>query len=247
MALPDDVEPQMLDPQVRTELRSLAKDTSDLVARHLVMTGRLLDEDPDAALAHARAARAMAGRVGAVREAAGLAAYHVGEWADALSELRAARRITGRADQIPVLADCERALGRPEKALAYGDDASVPTLAQEVRVELVIVLAGARQDLGQADAAVLLLQEPAKRTQARRPWAARLWYAYADALLTAGKADQARTWFAKVVDVDETGETDADDRLLMMDGVVLELPDGELEIDDDDADGDVRPATSSEA
>ena len=225
MALPDDVEPQMLDPQVRTELRSLAKDTSDLVARHLVMTGRLLDEDPTAALAHARAARAMAGRVGAVREAAGLAAYHAAEWADALSELRAARRITGRADQLPVLADCERALGRPEKALAYGDDASVPTLAQEVKVELVIVLSGARRDLNQNDAAVLLLQEPARRTVARRPWAARLWYAYADALLAAGREDQARTWFAKALEVDEAGETDAGDRLLQLDGVVLDEPD----------------------
>jgi len=221
----------MLDPQIRTELRSLAKDTSDLVARHLVMTGRLLDEDPTAALAHARAARAMAGRVGAVREAAGLAAYHAGEWADALSELRAARRINGRTDQLPVLADCERALGRPEKALAYGDDPAVATLPQEVRVELVIVLSGARRDLAQPDAAVLLLQEPAKRTLARRPWAARLWYAYADALLAAGREGDARTWFAKVVDVDAEGETDADERLLELDGVVLE-DFGDDEMDD---------------
>ncbi len=224
VALPDDVEPQMLDPHVRTELRSLARDTSDLVARHLVMTGRLLDEDPAAALTHARAARAMAGRVGAVREAVGIAAYHAGEWSDALSELRAARRITGRTDQLPVLADCERALGRPEKALAYGDDPAVTKLPQDVQVELVIVLAGARLDLAQPDAAVLLLQEPAKRTLSRRPWAARLWYAFADALLAAGRENDARTWFAKVVDVDLEGETDAVDRLLELDGVVLEEP-----------------------
>ncbi len=232
MALPDDVEPQMLDPQVRTELRSLAKDTSDVVARHLVMTGRLIDDDPQAALTHARAARAMAGRVGAVREAVGIAAYHAGEWADALSELRAARRITGRHDQLPVMADCERALGRPEKPLAYGDDHAVSKLAQDVQVELVIVLAGARVDLAQPDAAVLLLQEPAKRTLSRRPWAARLWYAYADALLAAGRDNEARTWFAKAVDVDLEGETDAVDRLLELDGVVLDDPE-----DEDDASG----------
>lgn len=220
--LPDDVEARMLDPQVRTELRSLAKDTADLVARHLVMAGRLADEDAAAALAHARAARAMAGRVGVVREAAGLTAYLAGEWADALSELRTARRITGRPDHLHVMADCERALGRPEKALAYADDPAVSGLDQATRVELVIVLAGARRDLGQVDAAVVLLQDPARRTTAKRPWAARLWYAYADMLLAAGREDQAREWFSTAADVDTDGETDAAERLLELDGVVLD-------------------------
>jgi tetratricopeptide (TPR) repeat protein len=212
----------MLDKEARTELRSLSKETADLVARHLVVAGRLLDDDPQQALVHARAARALAGRVGAVREAAGLAAYHAGDWTDALSELRAARRITGRADQLPVMADCERALGRPEKALAYGDDPAVTSLEQGIRVELVIVLAGARRDLAQADAAVLMLQDPAKRTTAKRPWAARLWYAYADALLDAGRAGEAREWFDRVAAVDDAGETDVVDRLLELDGVVLD-------------------------
>ena len=212
----------MLDPEVRTELRSLSKDTSDLVARHLVMAGRLVDEDPEKALVHARAARALAGRVGAVREAAGLTAYLAGEWTDALSELRAARRITGRPDHLPVLADCERALGRPEKALAYGDDPAVPTLDQETRVELIIVIAGARRDLEQPDAAVLALQDPARRTTAKRPWAARLWYAHADALLAAGREEEARDWFSRTAEVDADGETDAVDRLLELDGVVMD-------------------------
>ncbi|MCW2680007.1 MAG: hypothetical protein JWM62_1408 [Frankiales bacterium] len=217
----------MLDGDARRELRSLSKETSDLVARHLVMTGRLLDEDPEQALAHARAARALAGRVGVVREAAGLASYAAGEWAEALSELRAARRITGRPEHLGVFADCERALGRPERALAYADDPQVSQLSQDQRVELVIVLAGARRDMGQADAAVLTLQDPARLTTAKRPWAARLWYAYADALLAAGREDQAREWFSKAADVDVDGETDAGDRLLALDGVVLDDPDDE--------------------
>jgi tetratricopeptide (TPR) repeat protein len=224
----------MLDPEVRTELRSLSKDTADLVARHLVMAGRLIDDEPAAALAHARAARALAGRVGAVREAAGLTAYLAGEWADALSELRTARRITGRADHLPVLADCERALGRPERALALGEDPAVATLDQAIRVELVIVLAGARRDMGQPDAAVVLLQDPARRTTAKRPWASRLWYAYADALLAAGRADEARDWFSRTADVDQDGDTDAVDRLLELDGIVLDEPDDDEGPDDDD-------------
>ena len=232
--LPDDVDGRDLDPEVREDLRSLAKDTADLVARHLVATGRLLDEDPQRALAHARAAGALAGRVGAVREAVGLAAYAAQEWAEALSELRAARRISGRADHVAVLADCERGLGRPERALALLNDPDVPRLEQAVRVELVIVGAGARRDLGQSDAAVLLLQGPARATTARRPWATRLWYAYADALLEAGREDEARQWFAKAAEHDGQGETDAMERLLVLDGVVIE----DLQVDED---GDDEP------
>jgi tetratricopeptide (TPR) repeat protein len=220
--LPDDVDARMLDAEVRTELRPLAGPTADTVARHLVMTGRLLDEDPEQALAHARAARALAGRVGSVREATGLAAYRGGVWPEALAELRAARRIGGSAVHLAVMADCERALGRPERALAYGDDPAVPSLEQAARVELVIVLAGARRDLDQFEAAVLALQEPARRTTRTRAWAARLWYAYADALLATGRQDEAREWFSAAADVDEHGETDADERLLELDGLVLE-------------------------
>jgi len=223
----------MLDPEARKELRTLSRETADLVARHLVATGQLLDDDPSQALAHARAARALAGRIGIVREAAGLAAYAAGEWAEALSELRAARRITGEPAHVAVTADCERALGRPDRALAYGDDTDVPGLPQEQRVELIIVMAGARRDLGQQDAAVLVLQEPARRTTDKRPWAARLWYAYADALLAAGRETEAQEWFARTAAVDVEGQTDAGDRLLLLEGVVLDDPGSELSDDDE--------------
>lgn len=237
MELPDDVTAAMLDPEVRRELRSLSKETADAVARHLVVAGRALDDDPETALRHARAARAQAGRVGAVREAAGLAAYAAGEWAEALTELRAARRITGHAGHLAVLADCERALGRPERALALGDDADVPGLTQDERVELVIVISGVRRDLGQADAAVALLRGPAERTRRARPWAARLWYALADALLDAGDTVQARQWFAAAADADDAGQTDAGERLLELDGVVLE------DLQPEDEDDGAPPAT----
>jgi tetratricopeptide (TPR) repeat protein len=236
LPLPDDVDPQMLDGDVRRELRSLSKDTADAVARHLVVVGRTLDDDPELALRHAQAARALAGRVGAVREAAGLAAYAAGEWAEALSELRAARRITGSAAHLAVMADCERGLGRPERALTYGDDPTAAGLTQDERVELAIVLSGARRDLGQADAAVVLLEGPAQRTRPSRPWAPRLWYALADALQDAGRQDDARRWFLAAAEADETGQTDAGERLLELDGIVLEdlQDDGS---DDDEPDG----------
>lgn len=237
VALPDDVDPRMLDPQVRRELRSLAKDTADLVARHLVVAGRTVDDDPHTALLHAQAARALAGRVGVVREAAGLAAYAAGEWAQALAELRAARRITGSAAHLAEQADCERALGRPERALAYGEDPDVPSLSQDARVELAIVLSGARRDLGQADAAVLLLDGPARRTRPGRPWAPRLWYALADALLDAGRPEQAREWFMAAAAADDQDQTDAAERLLALDGLTLEVLQSEVGPDGTDPTG----------
>ncbi len=216
------MQPHDLDRDVRQELLSLSRETADLVARHLVMAGRLMDDDPQAALPHARAARALAGRIGAVREAAGLVAYAAGEWSESLSELRAARRITGEPDHLPVMADCERALGRPERALLVADDPGVSALSPAARVEMLIVVSGARRDLGQADAAVVTLQVSALDAPPVRPWTARLRYAYADALLEAGRDDEARDWFVRTVDVDDDGQTDAEERLLVLDGIVLE-------------------------
>src|SRR3954454_16332977 len=105
--LPDDVTGRELDRAVRAELASLARLNAEAVSRHLVMAGRLLQDDPELAYEHAMAAQKRAGRVGAVREAAGLAAYASGRFAEALAELRAARRITGDDSVLPVMADCE--------------------------------------------------------------------------------------------------------------------------------------------
>lgn len=236
--VPEDVEARELDSQTRKQLLGLTKETADLVARHLVMAGRLMDEVPEQALRHARAATAMAGRVGAVREANGLVAYVAGEWAEALSELRAARRITGEPSHLPVMADCERALGRPERALAMAEDKDVGQLDPAARVELLIVCSGARRDLGQVEAAVHMLEVGALNGPVK-PWTGRLRYAYADALLAAGREDDARQWFAAAVDADPDGETDAQERLLELDGIVLE------DLDDEEApEGDQPPPTS---
>lgn len=226
--LPDDVDPRDLDQETRRQLQSLSKETAEVVAKHLVMAGRLMDSEPAQALAHARAARALAGRIGAAREANGLVAYVAGEWAEALSELRAARRMTGQPDHLPVMADCERALGRPDRALIMTEDPQGKGLEPGSRVELMIVASGARRDLGQFDAAVALLQVPALEGPVRE-WTARLRYAYADALLDAGRSEQARQWFARASEVDTHGETDAEERMLELDGMVME----DLEDDSD--------------
>lgn len=212
--LPADVDPNELDQEVRKELLTLPKGLADLVGSHLVAAGRVLDEDPQLALAHARFARSRASRFAAVREAAGLAAYHAGEWSEALSELRAARRLGGGPGHLALLADCERALGRPERALEIAQSPEVSQLDTAEAVELRIVAAGARRDLGQFDAAVVALQGPDLDAAGTQQWRARLRYAYADNLLAAGREQEAIRWFVAAAEADVEGVTDAAERAI---------------------------------
>jgi tetratricopeptide (TPR) repeat protein len=197
---------------VRADLHSLSKPNAEIVGAHLAAAGLFLDDDPRRALEHARAARARVARIGAVREAVGIAAYRAQQWAEALSELRAARRITGDPRNLAVMADTERALGRPAQAVRMLDDPDVARLDAETRAELLIVVAGGRRDLGQIDAALGVLARGGLDTQHPRPGSVRLWYAYADALQAAGRKDDAARWFAASAALDTTGETDAAER-----------------------------------
>lgn len=211
--LPSDVEAKELAPDVRRELVTLDKTTADFVARHLVMAGKLLDEDPAAALAHARAARNRAGRIAVVREAVGIAAYHSGDWAQALAELRAARRMGSKSALLPMIADCERGVGRPERALELARSDEAAALTGEDADELRIVTAGARTDLGQLEQALAILSTPQLDPSSVGSTAARLFYVYADTLLALGRNDEALQWFVHAEQADVEGITDAEDRI----------------------------------
>ncbi|MCX5335215.1 tetratricopeptide repeat protein [Streptomyces sp. NBC_00140] len=219
MPIAEDVTGDEIDKDVRQELQSLPKTLAEDVAKNLVMVARLIDEDPEGAYAYAKIALRLASRVAAVREAAGFAAYANQKYSEALAEFRAARRMTGGAELWPIMADCERGLGRPEKALEMAGAPDVNKLDKAGQVEMRLVAAGARRDLGQLDAAIVTLQSPELASNSVQPWTARLRYAYADALLAAGREDEAREWFAKAVESDKDGSTDASDRLAEMDGV----------------------------
>ncbi|GAB2782863.1 tetratricopeptide repeat protein [Streptomyces daliensis] len=217
---------------------SLPKTLAEDVAKNLVMVAKLLDEDPEQAYAYAKIALRLASRVPSVREAAGFAAYAVEKYSEALAEFRAARRMTGLQHLWPVMADCERGMGRPEKALAMAGEPEVQRLDKAGQVEMRLVAAGARRDMGQADAAVVTLQSPELASHSVQPWTARLRYAYADALLEVGREDEAREWFAKALEADQNGSTDASDRLAELDGVeFVDALDPEAEDIDDEADG----------
>ena len=211
--IPDDVSAKDLDKQARQALQSLPEKLAERVSRHLVMAGLLMHEDPETAHQHALAARARASRNGLIREACGETAYAAGKFADALSEFRAARRMNGQQHYAPMMADCERALGRPEKALAYDTPELRSKLDDAGQIELSIVIAGARRDLGQVEAALRLLETEPLHSKSRADWVARLRYAYADTLLDAGRREDAIEWFHRVVAVDGNKATDAEDRL----------------------------------
>ena len=229
-----------LDAEVRRDLRGLQKETAETVARHLVAAGSLVDDDPDQALAHARYARYRASRIALVREAAGIAAYHAGEWAEALGELRAARRMGGGPGHLAVMADIERALGRPERALDLARGPEARELDRSEAIELSIVAAGARRDLGELDAAVVGLQLPELDPARRDPWSARLFYAYADNLAAAGRESDAVQWFMHAADADEVAETDAAARLAELTGEPL--PDDDVAFGEDEIPSDAADA-----
>jgi tetratricopeptide (TPR) repeat protein len=212
----DDVSWQDLDRETRAALRSLPKAMAERVGGHLAMAGVLVDDDPETARAHADVARRLAGRVAVVREAAALTAYACGDFDSALAELRAYRRLSGDQSHLPLMADCERGLGRPERALELCASKDAEGLPEQVSRELRIVAAGARRDLGQDEAALALLaSDPALTASGGVPddSVVRLRYAYADTLERLGRRDEARAWFARVADQDAARMTDAQERL----------------------------------
>jgi tetratricopeptide (TPR) repeat protein len=237
--IPDSITDDQVSREVRDELGSLSFDRANIVGRYLVAAE--LATDPEQAYRYAQAAKQLAARVGIVREVSGIMAYKSGRWAEALTELQAGRRLTGRNDYLPLMADAERGLERLDRALDLVHSAEAKRLPRAAQIELRIVESGIRRDQGLADAAVLALQVPELTDGKQRPWSARLFYAYGEALLAAGRAEAAREAFSRAVVADEDEQTDALARLDELDGIsVTDLEDDEedddLEADDADLD-----------
>lgn len=210
--LPEEITGQELDRAVAAQLKGLPEKLAARVGRHLAAAGMLVDDDPETAYQHTLAARARAPRLAVVREAAGEAAYAAGHYAEALADLRAAKRMNGATAYLPIMADCHRALGKPEEALKLAKSPSVANFAPEAKAEMTIVEAGARRDLGQFDAALRTLELAPLQSQNRAPWVVRLRYAYADILEAAGREQDALAWFHRTDAIDGGGLTDAAER-----------------------------------
>ncbi|WP_231370899.1 hypothetical protein [Microbacterium sp. 11MF] len=256
--VPDEVTARDLNGAARNELKTLSKDNAEQVARHLAMAARLIDEDPALAHEHALAASRSAGRIAVVRETVAITAYAVGDFALALRELRTFRRISGRDDQIALMVDSERGVGRPDRALEVGravDRASLPT---DVRVELAIAMSGARLDLGQPDRALQELDIPELDPDTAFPWSPGLFAARAAVLEELGQVEEAAQWQRRAdIAAAALGEIDADSETIEVDEIdEIELEDepgeesedepGEEVDDTEDGDAGGDPASVQE-
>lgn len=197
--IPDDVTPRDLNPAARNELKTLSKENAEKVARHLAMAAALIDDDPALAHEHALAAVRSAGRIAVVRETAAITAYAIGDYALALRELRTFRRISGRDDQIALMVDSERGVGRPDRALELGRSVDRSTLPPAVRVELAIAMSGARLDLGQTERALLELDIPELDPDRAYEWSPALFSARAAVLEELGRSEEAEEWQRRAV------------------------------------------------
>jgi tetratricopeptide (TPR) repeat protein len=210
--LPEEVTGKELDRSVSQQLKGLPEKLAARVARHLAAAGLYIDSDPELAYRHALAAKARAPRIAVVREAAGEAAYASGHYAEALSDLRAAKRMNGATAYLPIMADCHRALGQPDQAVKLAKSPSVAGFPAAAKAEMTIVEAGARRDMGQVDAALRTLEQAPLTSKSRESWVVRLRYAYADALVEAGRENDALTWFNRTLAIDAEELTDAESR-----------------------------------
>ena len=195
----DDVTGKELDRATHHQIKTLEENSAEWVARHLVMAGRLIDDEPELAFQHALAASRRGGRLAAVREAVGLTAYAAGHYGEALREFRTYRRISGSNMHLPVMADCERGLGRPDRALEMARSEEAKDLDAPGKAELAIVAAGARTDLGQLDAAVSELEIAQLDINRAFSYSPRLFRAYADALAAVGRTAEAEKWQRQAV------------------------------------------------
>ena len=192
--IPEEIQPADLAMPVRAQLKTLTAENADMVARHLIMVQLLIDQDPELAHKHAKAAAARAGRIAVVRETIGITAYTIGDYALALRELMTFRRISGSNDQLPIMVDCERGLGRPDRALELGRSVDRNSLEPAVRVNLAIAMSGARLDRGETDLALAELQIAELNPQKVFDYSPALFWAYADVLEDLKRADEAAKW-----------------------------------------------------
>ena len=242
--IPEGVTGRELDKEISSQLRSLDKENADMVAKHLVAAGGLLDLDPERAHEHAKAAMARAGRVAVVREALGIAAYYVENYDEAVRELRTHRRISGSNDNIALIADAERGRGKPEKAIELLKNSEELDLDNDTRTELVIVAAGAKSDLDDIAGARRLI-EAEDFTQKPGGGLVRLMAAYAEVLRIDGEpelADKYEELSRRTAKA--TGTLFGDEEPDLNAGVEIETVE---EVEDDPEAADAETAETAEA
>ena len=213
------------------------------MARHLAMASRLIDEDPALAHEHALAASRRAGRIAIVRETLGITAYATEDFALALRELRTYRRISGKDDQIALMVDSERGIGRSDRALETGRAVDRAALETPVRVALAIAMSGARLDQGDLELALGELEIPELDPDRAFEWSPALFSARAAVLEDLGRTEEAAFWAHRAeVAAESLGIDEAGDEEIFIEDSMIE---GEF-LDEDDIAEDSTEESSEE-
>ncbi|HLA92849.1 MAG TPA: tetratricopeptide repeat protein [Actinomycetota bacterium] len=187
---------------VVVELRHMSKPgRAEDATRRLERAVQLLERgDAPGAAAEAADAKRLAPRAPAVREVLGLALYGLERYQEALSEMQAYRRMSGRADQNHIIADCLRSVGRGDRAVPLAEEAlaarGIPVAA---KAEAVIVAASALADQGKFDQALGMLRRIRTRDDVASPEVLRVWYVTGDILERSGHPQEAQREFRKIV------------------------------------------------
>ncbi|KAB8295549.1 helicase [Bifidobacterium avesanii] len=252
--MPKGMEWNMLSKDERERLRGLSKEHAENIGLHILAAYALEESDPKWALEHAKWAARQASRIDFARETLAFVAYRQGDYKTAVKEFRTAFRMNGYLDYLPFIADCERGLGNPKKAveIATGDEAK--QLRGEAKAEMFLVYAGALSDLGLWSKAVEIADTVARSKGVSGEYRMRAFQAEQYFLEQDGKADEA----AKLDDVldrlegqyaEEDIDPDSDD--VVIDHDLADFTDDQLDMlgisedeaqyapsDDDDSDED---------
>lgn len=152
--MPKGMEWSMLSKDERERLRGLSKEHAENIGLHILAAFALEESDPELALEHAKWVARQASRIDFARETLAFVAYRQGDYKLSLREFRTAYRMNGFLDYLPFIADCERGVGEPKKAveLALSDEGK--QLHGAPKVEMFLVYAGALGDLEMWDKAI---------------------------------------------------------------------------------------------
>ncbi|MCD2441838.1 hypothetical protein LQ757_06050 [Agromyces sp. SYSU K20354] len=238
--IPERLQPRDLDKGARAELKTLSKENADWVARHLAAASEFLDDDPALAHQHAVSAARRAGRIAVVRETLAITAYATGDFALALRELRTYRRISGSNDQLPLMVDSERGVGRPDRALEVGRAVDRAELPVAVQVSLAIAMSGARLDLGQPELALAELEIPQLDPDRAFSYSPALFSAYAEVLEELGRTAEAADWRARTARAEAALGGPAEDEIVEI-FEIEEEAEGQPEADDADVEREDDP------
>ncbi|WP_236681903.1 tetratricopeptide repeat protein [Bifidobacterium actinocoloniiforme] len=188
--MPKGLEWSMLSKDDKVRLRGLSKEHAENTGLHILAAYALEESDPERALAHAKWVAKQASRVDIARETLALVAYRQGDYKLALKEFRTAYRMNGYTDYLPFIADCERGLGHPRKAVEEATSEAAKELRGESKAEMFLVYAGALGDLGLWDKAIETVRALARAKGLSGDYLMRALQAEQNFLEQIGRADE---------------------------------------------------------